>query len=199
MPPKRKGPTKVPTPDPADQQEQGADDREDTDQVDNDEVEMQDHGDSDPEHADEAFDERLAHIIADLEINEEASSESSDDDDYDESEEGLRAQAVKVVKALRLGSAQERTELRKLDDVRNARRDDVKKQVRYLEDCVHDADRALKAKHSLDGDDYDDTRSSSGREADKVVDDYVVKWDPADPVHAAIKAIYKIDHIPILP
>ena len=220
MTPKRKGLTKVPTPDPADQ---GEDDHEDTDKVDNDDVEMQDNGNSDHEHADEAFDERLARIIADMAINEEASSESDDDSDYDESEEGLHAQvetyrrraakklylvtllnnrhrqAIKAVKALQLGLARERTELCKLDDARNAIRDDVKKQVHYLEDCIHDAERALKATNSLHDDDDDETQPNPEREAAKAVDDYVIKWDPADPVHAAIKAIYKIDHIPILP
>lgn len=30
------------------------------------------------------------------------------------------------------------------------------------------------------------------------VNDCVIKWDPSNSVHIAIKAIYKIDHIPII-
>ena len=40
-------------------------------------------------------------------------------------------------------------------------------------------------------------KDNAGTEALKV-NDCIVKWDLADPVHVAIKAIYKIDHIPII-
>ena len=40
-------------------------------------------------------------------------------------------------------------------------------------------------------------KNSADTEVPKV-DDCIVKWDQANPVHVAIKAVYKIDHIPII-
>ncbi|KFH73057.1 hypothetical protein MVEG_00282 [Podila verticillata NRRL 6337] len=80
-------------------------------------------------------------------------------------------------------------------------------QVKQLEDCGKDAKQTLYVafKVCLDNVTTDLTSTSSskkrkdstGTEALKV-DDCVVKWDPSDSVRIAIKAIYKIDHIPII-
>ncbi|KAF9368471.1 hypothetical protein CPC16_005321, partial [Podila verticillata] len=80
-------------------------------------------------------------------------------------------------------------------------------QVKQLEDCGKDAKQMLYMAFKVRLDDVTtDSMSTSsskkkkdntGTEALKV-DDCIVKWDPSDSVHIAIKAVYKIDHIPII-
>ncbi|KAI9238757.1 MAG: hypothetical protein BYD32DRAFT_435435 [Podila humilis] len=116
-------------------------------------------------------------------------------------------QATRAIKALRLGSAREKAELCKLDKNQTAIRDSVMNQVKQLEDCGKDAKRMLYAAFKVRLDDITTDsmstssskkkKDSTGTEAPKV-DDCIVKWDPSDSVHIAIKAVYKIDHIPII-
>ncbi|KAI9241708.1 MAG: hypothetical protein BYD32DRAFT_432960 [Podila humilis] len=116
-------------------------------------------------------------------------------------------QVTRAIKALHLGLAREKAELCKLDENRTAIRDSVMNQVKQLKDCGKDTERTLYAAFKVHLDDVttDSTSTSSsekkkdstGTEAPKV-DDCIVKWDPSDSVHIAIKAVYKIDHIPII-
>ncbi|KAF8976651.1 hypothetical protein BGZ52_007729, partial [Haplosporangium bisporale] len=80
-------------------------------------------------------------------------------------------------------------------------------QVKQLEDCGKDAERMLYAAFKVRLDDVttdsmstlssEKKKDNTGTEGPKV-DDCVVKWDPSNSVHIAIKAVYKIDHIPII-
>ncbi|KAF9199566.1 hypothetical protein BGZ59_003891 [Podila verticillata] len=80
-------------------------------------------------------------------------------------------------------------------------------QVKQLKDCGKDAKQmlymAFKVRLNDVTTDLTSTLSSkkkkdnAGTEALKV-DDCIVKWDPSNSVHIAIKAVYKIDHIPII-
>ncbi|KAF9201151.1 hypothetical protein BGZ59_002879 [Podila verticillata] len=116
-------------------------------------------------------------------------------------------QVTRAIKALWLGLAREKAELCKLDENQTAIRDSVMNQVKQLEDCGKDTERMLYTafKVCLDDVTTDSTstllsekkKDNTGTEAPKV-DNCVVKWDPSDSVHIAIKAVYKIDHIPII-
>ncbi|KAF9272255.1 hypothetical protein BGZ74_005355, partial [Mortierella antarctica] len=100
--------------------------------------------------------------------------------------------AMKAIKALQLGSAREKVELCKLDKNQTAIRDSVMNQVKQLEDCGKDAKQTLYMAFKVRLDDATaDSASTSlskkkkdnaGTEAPKV-NDCIVKWDPADPVH----------------
>ncbi|KAF9312267.1 hypothetical protein BG006_004412 [Podila minutissima] len=80
-------------------------------------------------------------------------------------------------------------------------------QVKQLEDCGKDAKQTLYVAFKVRLNDVtaDSTSTSSSEkkkdnastEAPKA-DDCIVKWDQADPVHVAMKAVYKIDHFPII-
>ncbi|KAF9198093.1 hypothetical protein BGZ59_004910, partial [Podila verticillata] len=116
-------------------------------------------------------------------------------------------QATRAIKALCLGSACEKAELCKLDENQTVIQDSVMNQVKQLKDCGKDAEQTLYMafKVHLDNVTTDSMstslskkkKDSAGTEAPKV-NNCIVKWDPSDSVHIAIKAIYKIDHNPII-
>jgi len=177
------------------------------------------------------LDNQIAAIMQGMQLEEEADSDSGSEPKYEESKQGLRDQVkayrrkaskklylvtflntrhhqvTRAIKALRLGSAQEKAELHKLDENQTAIQDLVMNQVKQLEDCGKDAECTLYAAFKVRLDDVttDSTSTSSskkkkdntGTEAPKV-DDCIVRWDPSNSVHIAIKAIYKIDHIPVI-
>ncbi|KAG0007571.1 hypothetical protein BGZ81_004768, partial [Podila clonocystis] len=163
---------------------------------------------------DSNLDNQIATIMQGMQLEQEADSDSGSEPEYEESEQGLREQveayrrkaskklylitflnarhrqATKAIKALRLGSAREKAEIRKLDENRTAIRDTVMDQVKQLEDCGQDAERTLYAAFKIRLDDVTaDSTSTSPSEKKKdgtdteapKVDDCVVKWDSADP------------------
>ncbi|KAG0010093.1 hypothetical protein BGZ82_003691 [Podila clonocystis] len=144
---------------------------------------------------DSNLDNQIATIMQGMQLEQEADSDSGSELEYEESEQGLRDQATKAIKELRLGSAREKAEIHKLDENRTAIRDTVMEQVKQLEDCGQDAERTLYAAFKIRLDDVtanstltspsEKKMDGTDTEAPKV-DDCVVKWDPADPVHKSI-------------
>ncbi|KAG0340082.1 hypothetical protein BG005_003308, partial [Podila minutissima] len=196
-PAKPEGATRLPTAKPADEeQEEGSSS--------NSEQETTPESKENSVMTDGDLDNQIAAIMQDMQLEEEADSDSGSEPEYEESEQGLRNQveayrrkaskklylvtflnarhhhAMKAIKALRLGSAREKAELRKLDENRTAIRDSVMNQVKQLEDCGKDAERTLYVafKVRLDNATADSASTSSsekkkdnaGTEAPKVDD-----------------------------
>lgn len=185
-------------------------------------------GEEDHTMLDASLDGQIADIMQNLELDEQAQPDTESDSEYVESEQGLKdqiesyrrkaskklymvtllnsrhRQATKAIKALMLGPVREKAEIDKLDATRASIRNAVMVLVNQFEDCGKDAERALYSAYrvKIDDDATDSTSATTskrGTEAETTtVDDCVVKWDPADPLHVAIKAVYKIDHIPII-
>ncbi|KAG0028196.1 hypothetical protein BGZ83_005108, partial [Gryganskiella cystojenkinii] len=114
--------------------------------------------------------------------------------------------AVQKANHLDYSTARKEKAINELHKHKDTLRKEVNVQLKHLQEALDDVENILKFQfnyqESKNGSATEETQGSAiSLESEPLkpkVDDCVIKWDPSNPIHAALKSVFKMEHIPII-